>query len=239
MLMEWDEAHGVELDDELQLPQFRLVDTKTSHCVRHYKTGTTQYTLYAFLIIRLHASPSLWAYFPFRNVRWMSVIFVAPCGSVLCHFSVKSWMSVIVVAQCGSVLCHFSVKSCLALSIHLRFVLPIIIVIATFTAITAFPTNPSSYLVRKLQYTFLNYVGYFYNFRCPSDYFVPYSDQLFDSTHSSKHPTFRHIQYFILRYLQTSFIQIIIVKRCHDGDIILNMWPTFNNSPNTCRPNIT
>ena len=42
MLMEWDEAHGVELDDELQLPQFRLVDTKTSHCVRHYKTGSTQ-----------------------------------------------------------------------------------------------------------------------------------------------------------------------------------------------------
>ena len=34
MLMEWDEAHAVELDEDLQLPKFRLVDTKTSHCVK-------------------------------------------------------------------------------------------------------------------------------------------------------------------------------------------------------------
>ena len=40
MLLEWEEA-AVELDDDLQLPQFRLVDKKTSNCVKRYKTGVS------------------------------------------------------------------------------------------------------------------------------------------------------------------------------------------------------
>ena len=39
MLLEWEDDDPVDLDPDLQLPQFRLVEHKTAQCVKRYKTG--------------------------------------------------------------------------------------------------------------------------------------------------------------------------------------------------------
>ena len=39
MLLEWEDDDAVELDPDLQLPQFRLVEHKTDSCVKRYKIG--------------------------------------------------------------------------------------------------------------------------------------------------------------------------------------------------------
>ena len=43
--------------------------------------------------------------------------------------------------------------------------------------------------------------GYFVDFRCPSNSFIPNAVHLGDSTHPSYHPHFRHIQLLLLSFL--------------------------------------
>ena len=85
MLMEWDKEHAVELDDDLELPQFRLVDTTTSHCVKRYKIGATlgkfvrvfNRKIALFII-------TVFSYFYGWSMFVISRLHALHCSSVLC-----------------------------------------------------------------------------------------------------------------------------------------------------------
>ena len=59
----------------------------------------------------------------------------------------------------------------------------------------------SQYMPIPLLPTFVHFLGYLSNLRCPSNYFILNSVQLSDSTHPSQHPHFRHIQLILLCFL--------------------------------------
>ena len=66
----------------------------------------------------------------------------------------------------------------------------------------------SQYMPILRQPTFSHFLGHFSHLRCPSNYFIPYSIQVGDSTHPSEHSNFCHIQYptssLVLSSLPTS-----------------------------------
>ena len=61
----------------------------------------------------------------------------------------------------------------------------------------SFPFLFSDYVSMQHDPAFLHFLGYFY-FHCPSNTFVPYSIQFYDSTHTSQHPHFYHLQLLTL-----------------------------------------
>ena len=58
------------------------------------------------------------------------------------------------------------------------------------------------------------FLGYFSNFRCPSNCFLPYYVELCNTTHPSQHPHFCHIQLLLLRFLLISLSLPSFLTHC-------------------------
>ena len=94
-------------------------------------------------------------------------------------------------------------ESFLTLSNHLRFGLSLLLFHHTSITITLLPTH-SSYLLDTLLIHFkllsCTFFGYISHLRYPYNYFIPYSVQLGNSAHPSKHPH-SFLQHFVISSL--------------------------------------